>query len=40
MGIEPDELQKKGVRLYVSDISLGKEYARYDKEFREIFGLR
>jgi iron(III) transport system substrate-binding protein len=39
-GIEPDELQKKGVKLYVSDISLAKDYARYDKEFREIFGLK
>jgi iron(III) transport system substrate-binding protein len=38
-GIDPDELQKKGIRLYVSDISLAKDYARYDKEFREIFGL-
>ena len=38
-GIEPDELQKKGVKLYVSDISLAKDYARYDKEFRQIFGL-
>lgn len=39
-GIDPDELQKKGIKLYVSDISLAKDYARYDKEFREIFGLR
>ena len=39
-GIEPDELQRKGVRLYVSDISLAKDYARYDKEFMEIFGLK
>ncbi len=39
-GIEPDDLQKKGVKLYVSDISLAKDYARYDKEFREIFGLK
>lgn len=39
-GIEPDELQKKGVKLYVSDIGLAKDYARYDKEFREIFGLK
>jgi iron(III) transport system substrate-binding protein len=38
-GIEPDELQKKGVKLYVSDISLAKDYARYDKEFKDIFGL-
>jgi iron(III) transport system substrate-binding protein len=38
-GIEPDELQKKGVKLYVSDITLAKDYARYDKEFRETFGL-
>jgi iron(III) transport system substrate-binding protein len=38
-GIDPDELQKKGIKLYVSDISLAKDYARYDKEFREIFGL-
>ena len=38
-GIDPDELQKKGIRLYVSDISLAKDYARYDKEFRDIFGL-
>jgi iron(III) transport system substrate-binding protein len=39
-GIEPDELQRKGVKFYVSDISLAKDYARYDKEFKEIFGLR
>ena len=39
-GIEPDDLQKKGMKLYVSDISLAKDYARYDKEFREIFGLK
>ena len=39
-GIEPDELQRKGVKLYVSDISLAKDYARYDKEFIEIFGLK
>lgn len=39
-GIEPDDLQKKGVKLYVSDISLAKDYSRYDKEFREIFGLK
>ncbi|HXG50038.1 MAG TPA: extracellular solute-binding protein [candidate division Zixibacteria bacterium] len=39
-GIEPDELQRKGVKLYVSDINLAKDYARYDKEFREIFGLK
>ena len=39
-GIEPDELQKKGIKLYVSDISLAKDYARYDKEFKEIFNLR
>ncbi len=39
-GIEPDELQKKGIKLYVSDISLAKDYARYDKEFKEIFKLR
>lgn len=38
--IEPDELQKKGIKLYVSDISLAKDYARYDKEFTEIFGLK
>jgi iron(III) transport system substrate-binding protein len=38
-GVEPDELQKKGVKLYVSDIALAKDYARYDKEFRQIFGL-
>jgi iron(III) transport system substrate-binding protein len=38
-GIEPDELQKKGMKLYVSDINLAKDYARYDKEFRETFGL-
>jgi iron(III) transport system substrate-binding protein len=39
-GIEPDELQKKGVKLYVSDIALAKDYARYDKEYREVFGLK
>ena len=39
-GIEPDELQKRGIKLYVSDISLAKDYARYDKEFKEIFNLR
>jgi iron(III) transport system substrate-binding protein len=39
-GIEPDDLQRKGIKLYVSDISLAKDYARYDKEFKEIFGLK
>ena len=39
-GIEPDELQQKGVKLYVSDIGLAKDYARYDKEYREVFGLK
>jgi iron(III) transport system substrate-binding protein len=39
-GIEPDDLQRKGIKLYVSDISLAKDYARYDKEFKEIFGLQ
>ena len=39
-GIEPDNLQQKGIKLYVSDISLAKDYARYDKEFKEIFGLQ
>jgi len=39
-GIEPDDLQRKGIKLYVSDIALAKDYARYDKEFKEIFGLK
>jgi len=39
-GIEPDDLQRKGIKLYVSDISLAKDYARYDKEFKDIFGLK
>jgi iron(III) transport system substrate-binding protein len=39
-GIEPDDLQRKGIKLHVSDISLAKDYARYDKEFKEIFGLK
>lgn len=39
-GIEQDNLQKKGIKFYVSDISLAKDYVRYDKEFKEIFGLR
>jgi len=37
-GMEPDELQKRGVKLYVTDMSLGRDYARYVKEFKEIFG--
>ena len=37
-GIEPDELQRKGVKLYVTDLNLGKNYANYQKEFRETFG--
>ena len=28
------------MKLYVSDISSAKDYARYDKEFREILGLK
>ena len=39
-GMEPDELQKRGVKLYVTDMSLGKNYANYMKEFREIFGIK
>ncbi len=39
-GIEPDELQKKGVKLYVTDLNLGKNYANYMKEFRDIFGIK
>ncbi len=38
--IEPDDLQRKGIKLDVSDISLAKDYARYDKEFQDIFGLK
>ena len=34
------ERAEKGIKLYVSDISLAKDYARYDKEFKEIFGLK
>jgi iron(III) transport system substrate-binding protein len=37
-GIAPDELQKRGVKLYVTDMSLAKDFARYNKEFKEIFG--
>ena len=37
-GIEPDELQKKGVKLSVTEMSLAKDFARYAKEFKEIFG--
>jgi iron(III) transport system substrate-binding protein len=37
-GIEPDELQKKGVKLSVTEMSLAKDFARYAKEFRDIFG--
>ena len=37
-GLEPDELQKKGVKLYVTDMSLAKDFARYSKEFKEVFG--
>jgi iron(III) transport system substrate-binding protein len=39
-GIEQDDLQRKGIKLHVSDIALAKDYARYDKEFKEIFGLK
>jgi iron(III) transport system substrate-binding protein len=39
-GIEPDDLQRKGIKLHVSDIGLAKDYARYDKEFKEIFDLK
>jgi hypothetical protein len=38
--IGPDDLQRKGIKLYVSDISLAKDYPRYDKEFKDIFGLK
>ena len=37
-GIEPDELQKKGVKLSVTEMSLAKDFARYAKEFKETFG--
>src|SRR3972149_5867897 len=33
-GIEPDELQKRGVKFYVTDMSLARDLARYDKEFK------
>ena len=39
-GIDPDDLQRKGIKLYVSDMGLAKDYARYDKDFKEIFGLK
>jgi ABC-type Fe3+ transport system substrate-binding protein len=39
-GIDPDELQKKGVKLYVTDMSLAKDLAVIDKEFKDIFGIK
>jgi ABC-type Fe3+ transport system substrate-binding protein len=37
-GIAPDELQKKGIKLSVTDMSLAKDFALYAKEFKDIFG--
>jgi iron(III) transport system substrate-binding protein len=37
-GIEPDELQKRGIKLVVTDMNLAKDFARYATEFKEIFG--
>jgi ABC-type Fe3+ transport system substrate-binding protein len=39
-GVEPDELQKKGAKLYVTDMSLAKDLAVIDKEFKDIFGIK
>jgi iron(III) transport system substrate-binding protein len=39
-GIEPDELQKKGVKFYVTDMSVARDLGRYDKEFKDIFGIK
>jgi ABC-type Fe3+ transport system substrate-binding protein len=39
-GIESDELQKKGVKLHVSDMTWIKDYASYQEQFREVFGLK
>lgn len=39
-GVDPDELQKKGAKLYVTDMSLAKELARIDKEFKDIFEIK
>ena len=39
-GIEPDELQKKGVKVYVTEMSLAKDFALIDKEFKDIFGIK
>jgi ABC-type Fe3+ transport system substrate-binding protein len=39
-GVEPDELQKRGVKLHVTDMSLAKNLAVIDKEFKDIFGIK
>jgi ABC-type Fe3+ transport system substrate-binding protein len=39
-GMEPDELQKRGIKLHVTDMSLAKDLGVIDKEFKEIFGIR
>jgi hypothetical protein len=39
-GVDPDELQKRGAKLYVTDMSLARDLARIDKEFKEIFEIR
>jgi ABC-type Fe3+ transport system substrate-binding protein len=37
-GLEPDELQRKGIKLVVTDMGLAKDFARYATEFKQIFG--
>jgi hypothetical protein len=33
-------LQKRGVKLHVTDMSLAKNLAVIDKEFKDIFGIK
>ena len=39
-GMESDELQKRGTKLHVTNMSLAQDLTRIDKEFKEIFGIK
>lgn len=39
-GVEGDELKKRGGKVSMVDMKWSEEYGRYDREFKDIFGIR
>jgi len=39
-GIEPDDLQKRGIKFYVTDMGMARDLGRHDKEFKDLFGIK